>query len=280
LHAAPWADDGQPRCLLDDLDVRFAPSAIAVATSLRRAAERSTAAPILVGLGDPTDDLPAAGPEVEEIARRFGDDRSAVALHNDADSGFLRAHVPSAHFVHLACHARGGLFDSAESAVLLADGWQSAFDLTALPTLDARLVAVSACQSALSELAGMPDEVLSLGTAMLAAGSACAVASLWPVDDAATGLLMVRLYDEMLLEARRPPEALRRSQRWLRDLTRRDRDTYLAGHPALEAELRRRAERGDPLAQRAPTNRRAANDDDDRPYAHAELWAAFVAVGA
>jgi hypothetical protein len=31
--------------------------------------------------------------------------------------------------------------------------------------------------------------MLSLGTATLAAGSACAIASLWPVDDAATGHL-------------------------------------------------------------------------------------------
>ena len=54
---------------------------------------------------------------------------------------------------------------------------------------------------------------------MLAAGSACVIASLWPVDDAATALLMSKLYDELSEDDLRAPEALRRAQLWLRSLT-------------------------------------------------------------
>jgi hypothetical protein len=43
-------------------------------------------------------------------------------------------------------------------------------------------------------IAGLPHEELSIATAMLAAGSACAIASLWPV----------RLYQELLVGRERP----------------------------------------------------------------------------
>ena len=48
-----------------------------------------------------------------------------------------------------------------------------------LAELSARLVIVSACQSAQSMIAGLPHEELSIATAMLAARGACAIASLW-----------------------------------------------------------------------------------------------------
>ena len=136
------------------------------------------------------------------------------------------------------------MFDSADAAVELADDTVSAFDLTELPALTTRLVAMSACQSALSEIAGMPDEVASIGTAMVAAGSACAIASLWSVDDAATALLMVRAYEEMRRNGRRPPEALRRAQLWLGDLTTAAEDAFLDAHPPLRAEFGHRAATG------------------------------------
>ena len=150
--------------------------------ALRRAADRAPARPTLVALADPRDDLPAAGPEVAEIARSFADDRVVTAVGARATAGFLRSNASQAHFLHLACHACGGMFDSADAAIELADAEVSAADLAALPDLTARLVAISACQSALSEIAGMPDEVASIGTAVVAAGSACAIASLWSVD--------------------------------------------------------------------------------------------------
>jgi len=143
--------------------------------------------------------------------------------------------------------------------------------------LDARLVVASACESALSEMSGLPDEVVSIGTALLASGSACAIASLWPVDDLATALLMTRLYQEMLGGKQRPPEALRRAQLWLRDLTEEDERRFLESHGALAREFARRAQsdRREP-GQREEGTRRAASD---RPYVHPEYWAPFVAVG-
>lgn len=277
LHAAPWDEGGHARCLVDDLDVRFAPSSAVAATTLRRAAERQSSSPTLVGLANPKDNLAAAVPELNEIARAFAASNVTLATRSDATVGFLHAHASRADYLHLACHARGGLFDSADAAVQLADTNVTAFDLTELPALTTRLVVISACQSALSEIAGMPDEVVSIGTATVAAGSACAIASLWPVNDAATALLMVRMYDEIRRNGHRPPEALRRAQLWLRDLTAADEGAFLDAHPTLRAEFGRRPRGGDPIGRRGAAGAPMATV---RPYAHPDLWAPFIAVGA
>lgn len=126
------------------------------------------------------------------------------------------------------------------------------------------------------ELNGLPDEVQSIGAAALAAGAACAVASLWPVDDLATALMMSRLYEEMTTGGRRPPEALRRAQLWLRDLTGEEELEFFERHPQLEAEYWERLRRGTLPGRRGP----GAEPSDPAPYGHPDFWAAFVALGA
>jgi hypothetical protein len=53
-----------------------------------------------------------------------------------------------------------------------------------------------------------------------AAGTACALVSLCPVDAAATALLMVKVYEQMMNRGSSPPEASRRGQLWLREPNR------------------------------------------------------------
>lgn len=269
LHAASWLEDGIARCLIDDLEVRYAPSASVAAAARRRAARPSAEHKTLVALGNPRGDLPAAVSEVHEIARSFSDDLAHVATERKATSAFLRTYGGQADCLHLACHASGGLFDRVDAKVSLAGGEEvSAFALSGLVPLAARVVVVSACQSGLSELAGLPDEVISVGTAMIAAGSACAIVSLWPVDDLATAILMVRVYDEMAQNDREPSSALRAAQIWLRDLTVDDEAAFLADHPLLRAEFRRRERSNE---QKPASVRR---------FSHPDFWAPFVAVGA
>lgn len=266
LHAASWSDgSAESRCLLDYFDVRFAPSAIAAATASGRAMQRPGHDGSLVALGDPTNDLPLAGPEVEAIGQLLPEHRVHIETGREATSAFLRQHAGAADYLHLACHGRAGLFDGGDSAVLLSDGWLSALDLAGVPQLDSRLVVVSACYSGLSELAGLPDEAFSLGVAVVAAGSACAIVSLWPVDDAATALLMARFYEELIGTDTRPPEALSRAQRWMRELSDDHRDAFIDRHPSLVEGFRRRALNGHPV--------------ENLSLGHPDYWAAFVAIG-
>ncbi len=277
LHAASWKVDREHRYLGDRFSVRYAPSAVVCAAALRRSMRARNLR--LVALADPQGDLPAARPEVQEIAALFPDQATQVAVGMQADARFLRRHASAASHLHLACHARGGLFDSSDAALGLASGVLLATDLTAATRLDARLVVASACESALSEISGLPDEVVSIGTAMLAAGSACAIASLWPVDDLATALLMTRLYQEMLTGGHRPPEALTAAQRWLREITEDEERQFVERHPQLAAEFDRRTR-----TARGLPGRRASDEDPrstwNRPYEHPDFWAPFISVGA
>ncbi|MBS1675978.1 MAG: CHAT domain-containing protein [Actinobacteria bacterium] len=274
LAAAPWSTEGGSRCLLDEFEVRYAPSGALVRTSLARATAQSSKAQRLVGLADPQENLPGARPELEEIAALVGGEAD-LAFGPAATSEFLRTHAADASHLHLACHAGGGLYDLEAMVVCLADGDLAAMELGG--TLESRLVVVSACQSALPYIAGPSGEAFATSTAFLAAGSACVVASLWPVDDLATAILMTRLYEEMFENEHRPPEALRRAQAWLRELTYKEEAAFLAAHPQLAAEALRRSERGERIG--APPSAADTWLQSGRPFAHPRYWAPFIAIG-
>jgi CHAT domain-containing protein/tetratricopeptide (TPR) repeat protein len=277
LHAAPWRDRHRTCCLLDSFDIRYSPSALVTGVSLKRG-DGVPNEGRLVALGNPTNDLRAAGPEIEEIAKHFADDNVFAAIGREASSTFLLNHAHDATFLHLACHAGSNFFDPNDAGVLLSDRAVSPVQFTAL-LLNSRLTVFSACQTAISDIAQLPDEAVSIGTSALAAGSACAIATLWPVNDGATALIMVRLYEEVIDNALRPPEALRQAQLWLRDLTEEEEQTFLTAHPGLRAEFQRRLDEGDDV----PGHRGAGmafKGESDRPYSHPHFWAPFIAIGA
>jgi CHAT domain-containing protein/tetratricopeptide (TPR) repeat protein len=273
LHAAPWTEDISERCLLDKFEVRYAPSAASAGASLERSRGREGTERRLLALANPDGTLAAAVPEVEAIASRFPDGHAKWTRGAAANWAFLRSHAGEATHVHLATHASAGVWSEGETAIELADGPLEAGSLTDLHPMAARVVTISACQTAVVDLGHLPEEGFSVGGAFLAAGAACAIASLWPVRDDSTALLMMRLYEEMTSEDLRPPEALRRAQLWLRDLTDHELAIFLDSHPSLKAEFRRRSPGG------AHATRPTAVGDG-RPYSGPDYWAPFIALGA
>jgi CHAT domain-containing protein len=276
LHASPLDETG--RCLLDDFDVRYAPSAVSLAASLSRGHGNGANLVQLVALADPEREvqsraLPAAEPEVREIARSFPAALTRIAVGRDANSSFFREHAGQAEYLHLACHAGGGMFDLNNGGIALADRIVRPLELTEMAFLRARLAVASACQTAQAEILGQPDEVFSIGAILLASGSACAVATQWSVNDAAAAILMTRFYEVMFAEHLRPPEALRVAQLWLRDLTPEAEAEYLSRHQALAANIFERRARGEAIGQ-------PIDDPADRRYASPIFWAPFVALGA
>jgi len=245
-----------------------------MAASLTRANERKDAEPSLVALADPTQDLDAAVPEVDEIAQRFADDRRDIATQQEATSRFLRRHLGSATHLHFACHGGANLIASTDAALLLADGPLSLDGLAALSPIPSRVAVVSACQSGVTNIGDASEEGLSVASVLVGVGAACAIASLWPVEDVSTAILMSRLYEHLVLDGQPPERALRSAQLWLRDLDVAGRENFLDKHPTVRAEfVRRRNASGLGAASQAV-------GDADRPYAHPYFWAGFVAVGA
>lgn len=277
LHAAPFGPQGW--CLIDELDVRYAPSAVVLGVSLKRAARPESTQPTLVALADPERDvpggaLPAAEAEITEIARNFNTASVHQASGREASSRFLARYAENANYLHLACHATGGMLDPSEAALALSDRALSPFELTEIATLRTRLAVASACETAHSELTGLAEEVYSVAVILLAAGSACAIATQWAVNDASTAMLMTRFYDLMVTRRLRPPEALRAAQLWMRNLDSREEQEFLRDHPALAHDIGVRRARGEHIG--APIETVDATGRFSDPV----YWAPFVAIGA
>lgn len=148
----------------------------------------------------PKYDLPGADREVAEIARLFK--ASAVFTGADATRARFEQAAPAARIVHVAAHAEADLADPLHSRILLAgeagpDGADPRFldaaDILRLDLSGVSLVTLSACESGLGRIAS-GDEVLGFPRSFLAAGTDALIASLWPVNDDATSLLMATAY--------------------------------------------------------------------------------------
>jgi tetratricopeptide (TPR) repeat protein len=133
LHAVPLpSGEG---IVADKFEVRYSQSAAVCAVALDRARITGATAPRLVAVADPDGSLPAAGPEVKEIASIFGNDNSVCAVGSAATLEFLRRHADEASHLHFSCHACGGMFDAGEAAVGLASGPLAATALTTIGRL-------------------------------------------------------------------------------------------------------------------------------------------------
>jgi CHAT domain-containing protein len=138
---------------------------------------------------------------------------STLLLREAATAEAVKASAPHFDLLHFAAH---GLFDPdhpLDSAIFLSgkdgsDGRLSVADLYSL-SLDADLVTLSACESALSSIS-KGDDVVGFTRGLLFAGSRSILSSLWKVDDEATRDLMVRFYTG--LSGLGKAEALRQAQ--------------------------------------------------------------------
>jgi len=122
-----------------------------------------------------------------------------------------------------------------------------------------RLVLLTACESARSDLLDLTGEQLGLPSAVLAAGAGAVVGSLWRVEDVPTALLVRQFFIE-LKQPSPPGAALRNAQRWLRCATREELALVFAAIGKAED-----------LASILPAG--------PRPYAHPVYWAAFGCYG-
>ena len=103
--------------------------------------------------------------------------------------------------MHVAAHAEADEVDPLYSRILLANeggkqNFLEAHEILELPMQGTALVTLSACESGLGRIA-QGDEVLGFTRSFLSAGSSSLIASLWPVSDDATAVLMSTLYGEL-----------------------------------------------------------------------------------
>jgi CHAT domain-containing protein/predicted negative regulator of RcsB-dependent stress response len=202
LHYLPF------QALHDGRDYLIARSAIAVwpsaAVGARLIGERETSRGTLLGFGNPATDrdvppLPGAEREVQQVASQFS--RSDVYVQQQATKQRFKANEHHSNVMHVAAHAEVDEVDPMFSRILFAStptepGTLEARDIYGIDLKGVRLVTLSACESGLGKVA-RGDEIIGFTRSFLSAGAGSVIASLWPVSDDSTDLLMVRLYKDI-----------------------------------------------------------------------------------
>jgi CHAT domain-containing protein/tetratricopeptide (TPR) repeat protein len=277
LHAAWTEENGVRRYVLDEFRVRYAPSAYVLRECLARAAERGPGRVLAAAVGRYGDPrlrpLRYARPEALDVARATG---ARVLLDREATADAVLAHAGDVSHLHLSCHATTAA-DPLDAALQLGGRGPGGRDPLAAWRImgeanlaRARLVTLAACESGVVDHLLSTDEYVGLSGALLQAGSAGVISSLWAVNDLACALLWPRFYRAHLGEGLPPDAALRESMLWLRDLTP-------AGVREVAREWRAaripQASGLDALAARAEAEGRL-------PFSHPSLWAAFTLSGA
>lgn len=171
------------------------------------------------GVGDLTR-LRFSRQEAEEIARLAGEKRNLKALDFAASRTVaMNDQLRDYRIVHFATH---GLINNQHpdlSGIVLSlvdeqgrpqNGFLRLYDIYNLK-LDADLVVLSACQTALGkDIKG--EGLVGLTRGFMYAGAPRVVASYWRIDDRATADFMKRFYSAMLKDGLEPAAALRAAQ--------------------------------------------------------------------
>ncbi len=249
--------------------------------------------------------LPGTRREVTSLAALLPQTQSRVLLGSDASQQNLdelarTGKLKEFRLIHLATHGSVDPVAAAYSALKLArdrlsgpqeqvrratagqkvyTGQLSVADIARDWQLDADLVTLSACETALGPQGG-GEGLLGFSQVLLGRGARSLVLSLWKVDDTATALLMQRFYQNLLgkrtgLETPLSKmEALQEAKSWLRGLSWAEVDTLAAQLPrsALRATQEKARRPNAEVAEAVPMA-------GEKPFCHPRYWAAFILLG-
>jgi tetratricopeptide (TPR) repeat protein len=261
LHLAWIHRDGWQRRLIDECVVDYALTEMSPSKGILMR-------PIdpIVGIGDPEFDLAATYDELEAV--QIAHPEASLITGADATVSAVGSLIERAGLLHFACHSNLDPNSLYESGLHLADGTLTIGRLLAEypPKLRAaRLVILSSCESAVVD-PGCPDQAVGLPAAFIYSGAGTVIATLWPVSDAATAVLMSDFYARLRttggqMAADEPARALCESQRWIRKATASE---LLQLSSVRSEELRELLQTFEP---------------EEAPFALTRHWAAFIVLG-
>jgi CHAT domain-containing protein len=291
LHVAAWPTSSGTACVLDILDVAFAPSVRLLAQARENFAR--TRVLDLVAVVDPRPTtkapIPCAKLEVDVVAPRFTRKWGPAYMGArvcDGDSA-TRYFVQSclngeyAKVVHVACHAITDIAMPKRSGIVLSEDERlTASDLLRVRRSTGRLAVLSCCETALTDQS-QPEEALSFPATFLGCGFAGVIGSLWEVEDASTALLMIRFYEEWFDNGMHPSAALRSAQRWLSNASRREIGEYLSDErlPWYHGRISSGEQTALRDAWAGLRNMLPDTPASERPFSSLVYWGAFLAFG-
>jgi len=201
LHYLPFAALlSEGGYLIERYNIRVMPS-VSVLKFLVQQKNRKIGDLFIVGnpdLGDPKYDLPFAQDEALALKNLMAD--SKVLLRGQATETAFKKYGNQFTRIHVACHGTFNADDALHSGLLLSadgenDGRITVSELYDM-RLNANLVTLSACETALGKVAN-GDDVVGFTRGFLYAGASSIVSSLWQVDDKATSILMQHFYNSL-----------------------------------------------------------------------------------
>jgi tetratricopeptide (TPR) repeat protein len=245
--------------------------------------------------------LPGTRVELARLSELFGKDRVRLLEGEAASEPVLDAlragdQLRQYRFLHFATHGEANNLQAFQSRLVLTqnaaartalprpgqpmlDGYLTAAEVLEYWKLDAELVTLSACESALGR-AGSGDGSLGFAQAFLKAGSRAVCLSLWKVDDTATALLMDRFYRNLLgkrqgLTAPLPKaEALAEAKTWLRNVTVEEATDRLG---TITQSVPRG--KGETALRVKSQPAEGVKPKEAKPFAQPRYWAAFILIG-
>ena len=205
---SPW--------LIQDVIISVAPSL----ALLQRAPPKQSATRNLLAIGDAmgTSEFPAlpnAAAELKDVMAQFQSNSQLITGKDATPAAYKQAKPGQFERIHFTAHGKSEARNPLDSAVVLSpDPGTSVYKLYARDimkdSLNARLVTISACKSAVSRSYD-GEGVVGLAWAFLRAGAGQVVAGLWNVSDETARELMKRFYERMH-DGKSPAHALREAK--------------------------------------------------------------------
>jgi len=255
----------------------------------------------LLALQNPTSDLDFADVEVTSIAPKFAISQ-IIAGAEASKINLLEKYLEqlkNAHCAHFSCHGSFNADDPLKSYLILSGGiitkdpsqplsetpeekdryvaWREGktadidkcltlAEIFGLQLKQCRLVVLSACETALIDTENRSDYI-GLPTGFLYAGAMGTLASLWPVDDLSTALIMIKFY-EVLQPGVSIGKALHDTQQWFKSAMTPDLLEWVEGSDSFDGEQKE-----------GVTEYLERYELTVKPYGDVYHWGAFCAIG-
>ncbi|MEA5550157.1 CHAT domain-containing protein [Anabaena cylindrica UHCC 0172] len=252
------------------------------------------------------DPLPFSRWEDEQIAKMFNipADKRLIGSSQATVQNYRKL-AEQVQILHSCHHAESCLYNPLESQLKLGDGSITLGQLMSpgwrLPDLID--VFLSCCETNLDK-PDITDNLLTLSTGFLCAGTISVISSLWQVDDLATALLSIFYYQQRQ-EYKNRPEALKEAQIKLRELKKADLEEICK--ELRKADLEEISQAAENQRQQARNQKKQYPQDSKEylecdfqhkkslkilntinhiqkstaefPFAHPRYWSAFIAQG-
>ena len=222
LHQIPFSSlvSSDGKYLIEDFSLIYSPSSsiFVIASENANKRQSSSDAESLLIIGNPRfdreenqdlTDLPNAEIEASKIAENYSGVRKFIG--KDATKRIFLNELENAAVIHFAGHFVANGQSSSNSKLVFTDEDLRAFEFSDKKLGKAKLVVLSACETAYERI-NKSEGAIGIGRTFLAMGAPQVIASNWKVDSEATKDLMISFHKSRREEGLSSIDALRKAQ--------------------------------------------------------------------